>query len=128
MTPEQEIKNNLEELKKYFKISSIIEKTNTKYMLHLTQADNINLYIVAMDEKDIYYKISIYGEHNSLIAESKHFSTFSIKNVEAAIIEKAEKLSTYKSHAYDFKAVFGTIKKLGVKKWMKLNSLKQKLK
>jgi len=124
MINEQEIIKNLEKLKKYFKISSTIEKAQTKYMLRLIHTNNINFYIVA--EK--YYEIIVSAENSSLLSKSDTFRVFSIKNVENNIIEIAERLSTYHSTICDFKGLFGHMKKLGVKKWMKLNSLKQKLK
>jgi len=139
MTPEQskEIQKNLEELRKYFKISDKIQiaKNDSYYELHLIKVNDIlDIYIRAtmyQSANKILYELRITkgidnSKGHSLISINFHsIFDFSIENIENGIIEAADRL--VKNKGDDYKNIFGTMRRLGVKKWIKLNSLKQAL-
>jgi len=138
MTSKQskEVQKNLEELKKYFKSTDKIEElpANMGYILHIIKVtSDINIFIRVTSENQtkLNYEIRIMqgtSSRTKILANTPlNIVNFSIKNIEEGIIDAAERLCNYKSKT-DYKAIFGSMKKLGVKKWMKLNSLKQKLK
>jgi len=135
---EQEIQKNLEILKKHFKTNDKIQKSKNGmyYELHLIKVNNIlDIYIRAVvyqTTNKILYELRItkgIGTSRKLCLISINFHSifdFSIKNIEDGIIDAVSRLVKNKTEEY--KDIFGNIRKLGVKKWIKLNILKQKLK
>jgi len=140
MTSEQEqaIQKNLEILKKHFNINDKIQKSKNGmyYELHIIKVNDIlDIYIRAVvyqNTDKILYEFRITKgkedskKHRLLSINLHNIYDFSIKNIEDGIIAAASRLVKNKTEEY--KAIFGNMGKLGVKKWIKLNNLKQKLK